>query len=304
MARTIGTTSCAAAWGHRTPTLKGPSARAVREAASARQASPSQRRTREFSLAMADSGVNAPRNGINTVKIHAGASSSFAIIAGEGDPSFSKVDITDCTADVGECGKVLWTAEGGETNCADMDSTGSYALVSEHGKMRYMPLDQPAGSNIQIRDFKKIADLGNTAYFGIKISPDDSYAVTATYGGRIYKYDLKTSDYDVTSSPGNAPQTVVLGNGVNSDLRLDEAVDGCGTEIKLGGSYYARAIEFLDANTFIVAGWYGGRILKVDATTFCTTTIVPQRLGRRRSLCHPPEQGVPPHGLRREDPAS
>ena len=29
----------------------------------------------------------------------------------------------------------------------------------------------------------------------------------------------------------------------------------------------------------------------------------PQRLGRRRSLCHPPEQGVPPHGLRREDPA-
>ena len=30
----------------------------------------------------------------------------------------------------------------------------------------------------------------------------------------------------------------------------------------------------------------------------------PQRLGRRRSLCHPPEQGVPPHGLRREDPAS
>ena len=41
MARTMGTTSCAAAWGHRTPTLKGPSARAVREAASARQASPS-----------------------------------------------------------------------------------------------------------------------------------------------------------------------------------------------------------------------------------------------------------------------
>ena len=156
-----------------------------------------------------------------------------------------------------------------------MDSTGSYALVSEHGKMRYMPLDQPAGSNLQIRDFKKIADLGNTAYFGIKISPDDSYAVTAAYGGRIYKYDLKTSDYDVTSSPGNAPQTVVLGNGVNSDLRADEAVDGCGTDIKLGGSYYARAIEFLDANTFIVAGWYGGRILKVDATTFCTTTIVP-----------------------------
>ena len=110
-------------------------------------------------------------------------------------------------------------------------------------------------------------------------------------GGYVYKTELQTSLYNVTTSSGDAPSTHVLGNGVNSALTTSD-VDGCGTSVKLGGTHYARALEFLDANTFIVGGWYGGRMLKVDATTFCTTTIVPLNTGLNTATftIHPNKQ--------------
>ena len=153
---------------------------------------------------------------------------------------------------------MLWTLKGGEPVSADLDSTGAFALVGDPaggGKILYVPMDLPIGSSLNLADMRTVkTGMGHTP-IGIAISPDDSYALVAVYGGRVHKVDLQTASYDVTSSSGAAPTAVVLGNGASGDLKASEAVDGCGTNIKLGGSYYAKSIEFLDMSTFIVAGW-------------------------------------------------
>ena len=111
---------------------------------------------------MADSGVNAPRNGINTVKIHAGVSSSFAIVAGEGDP----VLLEGRHHRLREGRRHV--RQGRAHRLGVRDQRGGHGLVP--GRTRSSPSTGRCATcrstspraRVQIRDFKKIADLGNT----------------------------------------------------------------------------------------------------------------------------------------------